>query len=186
MPKAPEFKFSTHPSASDFLVPSQSHFSQRPEGREQYQYLATGAVVFDKSNPPRILLIQRAANDSMPNLWETPGGACDDEDETILHGVARELWEEAGLMATRIGPQVGAGYVFHTRSGKTVSKHTFIAEVDSEEVRLDPAEHQRHLWATEEECKKRKAGDVAFEFTHRNQEEVVLQAFEIYRSNADH
>lgn len=181
MSKAPDFKFKSHPSVSTFLVSSQNFFSQNPDDLSRYQHLATGAVVFDKSTPPRILLIQRAANDSMPNLWETPGGACDDDDETLLYGVARELWEEAGLKATSIGPQVGEGYVFHTRSGKTVSKFTFIAEVESEEVKLDPEEHQKHVWATEEEVKRHRVGDVVIDFTHSNQEDVVLQAFEVQR-----
>ena len=49
----------------------------------------------------------------MSNRWEVPGGAVDLEDETILHGVAREAWEESGLKVTAIGPQVG------TAEGKT-------------------------------------------------------------------
>jgi 8-oxo-dGTP pyrophosphatase MutT (NUDIX family) len=29
----------------------------------------------------------------MPNKWELPGGAVDDDDPTILHAAARELAE---------------------------------------------------------------------------------------------
>ncbi len=47
----------------------------------------------------RILLLQRAPTDSMPLRWEIPGGACDLEDESLLHAAARELREEAGLRA---------------------------------------------------------------------------------------
>lgn len=43
----------------------------------------------------------------LPGCWEIPGGGCDDDDESILHAVARELWEEVGLTTTRIGPLVG-------------------------------------------------------------------------------
>jgi 8-oxo-dGTP pyrophosphatase MutT (NUDIX family) len=50
----------------------------------------------------RLLLMQRAASDSLPLLWEVPGGALDPEDPTVLHGAARELWEEAGLATKKV------------------------------------------------------------------------------------
>ena len=123
----------------------------------------------------------------MPNLWETPGGACDDEDQTILYAVARELWEETGLMAESIGPPVGNGYIFHTRSGKTVRKLNFIVEVESGQdatlgVRLRPEEHQNLVWATEQDIKSRKANDIHFEFTTPDQEAVVLEAFNVLKA----
>ncbi|KAK8063901.1 hypothetical protein PG996_008553 [Apiospora saccharicola] len=82
----------------------------------------------------RILLVQRAAHDSMPLRWEVPGGACDDEDETVLHAVARELWEESGLRAAHIGPQVGEGRAFFTRRGRRMLKVEFLADVQGERV----------------------------------------------------
>ena len=75
----------------------------------------------------------------MPLLWEVPGGACDFEDESLLHAVARELCEESGLRARRVealvlvdgpgsgsasgpgsggGSGSGLGDVFFTRRGK--------------------------------------------------------------------
>lgn len=93
----------------------------------------------------------------MPNLWEVPGGAVDADDATILHGTARELLEESGLHAVRVGPLVRAisdsrpksdhdhkqspqqhlkqppydddGQVFLTRSGNLVAKFHFLVEV---------------------------------------------------------
>lgn len=64
-----------------------------------------------KSKTPRVLLVQRAAHDSMPLRWETPGGGCDDDDTSILHSCARELFEESGLRATTVGPLVRVGFV---------------------------------------------------------------------------
>ena len=166
-------------------------------------FLATGAIVFDRpipSNgfpskstgvaipagagarhgamapnpkPPRVLLIQRAAHDSMALRWETPGGGCDDDDTNILHSCARELFEEAGLHATTLGPVVrvgspshhagdirgggpaeGAGHewgeamggqFFRTRKGKLVCKFYFIAEVPQERTAEVVVDPKEHI-----------------------------------------
>jgi 8-oxo-dGTP pyrophosphatase MutT (NUDIX family) len=153
----------------------------------EYQYLATGALVFDDSDSsaPRILLIQRSASDSMPGRWEIPGGGVDEEDESILHGVARELWEEAGLTAVSIGPLVGNPHFFESRSGKRIGKFNFMVEARSAQgamdVKLDPEEHQRFVWASEEEARARKVGDLELEFTTADLEALVLEGFRTRR-----
>lgn len=47
------------------------------------------------------------------------------------------------------------------------------------EVKLDPVEHQRFIWASEEEVRTRKVGDVELEFTSRDLEDTVLEAFRV-------
>jgi 8-oxo-dGTP pyrophosphatase MutT (NUDIX family) len=144
-----------------------------------------------------ILLVQRAAHDSMPLLWETPGGAVDHDDPTVLYGMARELREEAGLKASHVVAQAGQGYAFFTRRGPRVHKFSFEVEV---EIKDEPAlgseaaaqigkgeevlptvtlsdEHEGYMWATEEECLAHKVGDVDFKFTHRDQEGTILDGF---------
>lgn len=124
--------------------------------------VATAAYIFDADN--RILLIQRAAHDNMPNLWETPGGSVDKEDESILHGCAREVREEAGLTVRRVVRLVTEGSddrppwaILVSFTGKTVfCQFGFEVEVEQgpgEEVRLDPEEHQDYMWVTEEEVR---------------------------------
>lgn len=44
-----------------------------------------------------VLLLQRAAHDFAPLLWEVPGGTWEPEDQTIETTVRRELTEETGL-----------------------------------------------------------------------------------------
>lgn len=58
----------------------------------------TSTLVLDTriASNPRV----RLASDEDPNKWEPPGGACDDDDESILHAATRELWEEAGLQSS--------------------------------------------------------------------------------------
>ncbi len=171
------FKFTVHPSTAPFAVPSETYLSTHTGEEFKYDFIATGALVFDASTPERILLIQRAAHDSMSSRWESPGGACDKEDASILHGVARELLEEAGLTAANIGPQIGGVQSFLTRTGKRIGKFGG-GKLD---VKLDPNEHQNYVWAAEEEVKARKAGGIELEFTTKDQEAVVLEAFRVRR-----
>ena len=185
------FNFTVHPSISSFTVPSETYLSTHPGEEFKYNFIATGALVFDASTPERILLIQRAAHDSMSGRWEIPGGGCDNEDPSILHGVARELWEEAGLTAVSIGPQVGNGQFFTTRSGKLVGKFNFLVDVAKDaggnlDVKLDRSEHQNYVWAAEEEVKARKVGGTELEFTTKDQEAVLLEAFRVRREMKSH
>ena len=178
----PIFQFSAHPSTSPFTVSQERYLSQNSD--ERFQYIATGALVFDirEGADPRILLLQRSAQDSMPNKWEVPGGACDDEDESILHGLARELWEEAGLKATYIEPPLGEPHLFTSRSGKRICKFVFVVQVEQGaeghlDVELDPEEHRQFLWASQDEVKAKKVGDVELEFTTQDLENTVRQSF---------
>lgn len=140
--------FTSPASLADFQQPMQTYLATHPE----FDGIAVGACVFSQPQPqsqsqsdlhsteePRILLVQRAPTDSMPLLWEVPGGACDFEDESLLHAVARELREESGLGARRVealvlvdgpgsgsasgpgsggGSGSGLGDVFFTRRGR--------------------------------------------------------------------
>ncbi|KAF1808687.1 hypothetical protein P152DRAFT_404915 [Eremomyces bilateralis CBS 781.70] len=174
------FPFKRHPSTSPFILTVRDFLAERPNAG--YKLIGTDALVFDRSTPdPRILLVQRAGHDSMPNRWEAPGGGCDAEDESILHGVARELWEETGLRATEIGPVVGEPNVFTSRSGKEIGKFHFMVQVEKGEgpleVKLDPEEHQQWVWASEEEVKAKKVGGIELEFTTENMENMVLESF---------
>jgi 8-oxo-dGTP pyrophosphatase MutT (NUDIX family) len=179
------FNFAKHPSNSSFAVTSQDYLLNHPNS--EFSYLATGALVFDnpKAKDPRVLLLQRSASDSWPNRWEIPGGACDDDDESILHGLARELWEESGLTATKIGPVLGAVQRFTSRSGKQIGKFIFFVEVqkgtehEDLEVKLSPDEHQRYVWANQDEVKALKVGDIKLEFTTSDVEATVLEAFKL-------
>lgn len=197
------FTFTWTPSVADLNVSVKDFLSTRFSSTTvPIRYAATGALVFSRATgEDRVLLIQRAAHDSMPLRWEIPGGAIDEEDETMLHGLARELWEEAGLRLRHVVRQVGAEHTFLTRSGNVVAKVTCEVEVESTdtassiealpEVTLDANEHVRFLWATEEECRLGKVvvhaegGEdetVDVEFTDAAQRFVVLLGFRLQRA----
>lgn len=176
--------------------------------------LATSALVFlpraaaaAADGADRLLLIQRAAHDSMPNKWEPPGGAADPEDPSVLHACARELFEEAGLVASRVLRVVGdgddvdgdygsAGMVFMNRSGtRLFVKFCFEVEVEAGAgadgdgrpvVRLDANEHQDWVWATEEEVKNDVMADgKPIPVTTLGQKRILLNAFRLRREEAE-
>ncbi|KAL7916866.1 NUDIX hydrolase domain-like protein [Trichoderma velutinum] len=180
-------QFTVHPNATPFTVSQQAYLAAHPDPR--YNCIATSAVVFDISNRscPRLLLLQRSANDTAPNKWEVPGGGCEDDDESILHAAARELWEEAGLKAVHLGAPVTGPHFFSSKSGKKVCQFVFPvqAETNNEgrmDVTLDPNEHQRFVWASEEEVKAKRVQDIELEFTAKDIECTVLAAFSQFRT----
>ncbi|KAF5130410.1 hypothetical protein E5D57_006748 [Metarhizium anisopliae] len=184
--KAPPFHFSHDASLAQFSVPFKSWIQTNGK---PWDGVATGALVFDARG--RVLLVQRTSHDSMPDLWEVPGGAVDADDASILHGCARELWEEAGLAARRVarlvteGPGADAFQEFRnsTRS-KLIGKFQFEVEVevaDGQAVRLDPNEHQDFVWATEDEVEREEVGGKKIPITKRSHKLVILEGFRLRR-----
>jgi 8-oxo-dGTP pyrophosphatase MutT (NUDIX family) len=187
-PNPPPFTFTVPSPLTPFSVPTSSYLLK---SQAEYDAIASSVLVFAQNkaqDEEAILLVQRAAHDTMPNKWEVPGGAVDAGDASILHGAARELWEETGLLVTAFKKQVGEGIGrgFRTSRGLWVCGLTFEAEVDGTgngvpDVRLDENEHQRFVWASEEECRAKRVrgedGVLEIEFTSVTVQETVLEAF---------
>ena len=188
MANRPAFSFDYHPSIAEFAVSKRSYLTSRPDA--SFGYIATSSLVLDTriASTPRVLLLQRAASDGNPNKWEPPGGACEDDDESILHAAARELWEEAGFQATHIGGLVGDPYFFTLRNGKKVCQFNFAVHIRVEggfpsAARLDPKEHQRFVWATEDEIQAKKADGMDLVFTREEVERTVLLALKQFKES---
>ncbi|KAI0432255.1 NUDIX hydrolase domain-like protein [Xylaria sp. FL1042] len=173
----PVFTFDS--SVANFNVSLGAYLATCPK----LQGICVGAFVFDDTR--RLLLVQRAPHDSYPLRWEIPGGTIDAEDETLLHGLARELWEETGLRARCMTGLVGKGYTFLTRRPLCVCKYSFVVEVEALDVKLDPNEHTAFLWVTEDEAKAKKCGDLHLTYTTKNQEDVILEAFKTSSEKAE-
>lgn len=151
--------------------------------------LVVGAMVFSGNH---ILLIQRASHDFAPSMWEVPGGACEsNKDATILHSLARELWEETGLHLRRVERHVDAIEFDDSRQDAfTWRKLTFEVEVDeghglgpaeskdviSAAIKLDPAEHQDWRWAQLADMEERCGGKGRLQFMDL-QLSTILGAF---------
>ncbi|KAF1965067.1 NUDIX domain protein, partial [Bimuria novae-zelandiae CBS 107.79] len=186
MARAAAYNFDHHTSVADFTVPKHAYLAARSDA--SFGYIATSALVLDTTTAsgPRVLLLQRAASDEDPNKWEPPGGACDDEDPSILNAAARELWEEAGLIVAQIGGVIGTPHFFTLEDGKRVCQFNFVMQVENDAgtppaVRLDPNEHQQYVWATENEVKIKEVGDINLDFTREEVRQTVLLVFDYYR-----
>jgi 8-oxo-dGTP pyrophosphatase MutT (NUDIX family) len=116
-------EFSPHLAAYDTPYESWLKDTLIPKLNSHHQdttHVATGALIFKYASadaPTKVLLIRRAATDSMPNRWEIPGGACDLEDRSIFHSLAREVQEETGLTVKKVVEWVdGSAYQYDSSS----------------------------------------------------------------------
>ncbi|KAI8611143.1 NUDIX hydrolase domain-like protein, partial [Chytriomyces sp. MP71] len=170
--------FTISVGVADFNIPRSAFLAAHPD----VDVLASGALIFLHG---RVLVMQRAATDSRPLKWETPGGGVDAEDPTILHGVVREVFEEAGLRVVSVDAVVGPkeGHRFVSSRGLKVRKVSFLVTVaDASCVILDPLEHAQCLWLTEEDVRAGVHGDVRLEFTSSEQVDVILEGFQSLES----
>jgi 8-oxo-dGTP diphosphatase len=115
----------------------------RLDGVHQYR---VGAVI---ERGRRVLLLRRAANDSLPGVYELPGGGVE-PGEGILEALAREVAEETGLRVISVTAFAGSFDYLARRSGRTARQFNFTCLARPRAVRLHPDEHDRLLWATRE------------------------------------
>jgi 8-oxo-dGTP diphosphatase len=88
-----------------------------------------------------VLLVRRAAWDTLPGQWELPGGKVD-RGEKVLQGLAREVEEETGLMLAD-ARHVSAREMISPR-GTHVREHLYAAGAIGA-VALS-SEHDAYAW----------------------------------------
>ncbi|KAJ2742841.1 hypothetical protein GGI20_004186 [Coemansia sp. BCRC 34301] len=139
-----------------------------------------GAVANTDSGIPSVLLVQRAAHErSYPNEWEIPGGHVD-PGESILKSLAREIYEETGLVVTKVLCEF-EGFQYwsskyeegesETATDSALSVCTqqlnFCVQVSgTSQVKLDPQEHQQYAWCTRETLEQYKMTPVMRQVVH--------------------
>jgi 8-oxo-dGTP pyrophosphatase MutT (NUDIX family) len=167
-------------SLIQYDVTREKVLSQHPE----YNKVAVGALVFDKqSGEWRLLIIQRASTaNSSPGLWEIPGGKL--ENETIIHGIKRELFEEVGMRVIAFIRLVEEAKFWEVMDELIWCKVSCEVRVESTAyVRLDPAEHQDFLWVTKKELERhekvREGEVVRFKITEPWHEATMFEGFRL-------
>ncbi|KAK0639694.1 NUDIX hydrolase domain-like protein [Cercophora newfieldiana] len=196
--------FTCPPLLSPFAIPPVTYLHSNPT----LSSLIVSAVVTHQMRPPptstssntetetksHVLLIQRAATDAFPLLWECPGGCVDPEDETILHAVQRELFEETGLCLTKVVALLDDTVEFVGKEGRA-RRITFLVEVEggcesgSEsgkgvQVRLNPEEHADYVWAGVDDVTRGVCRGRKIQFSHEMTEGIVLRGLEVASSHS--
>ncbi|KAF2403318.1 hypothetical protein EJ06DRAFT_526907 [Trichodelitschia bisporula] len=176
-------RFTFDPSLAPLNIHLDRYLAQNPPlGR-----LGVAAVLFCGD---RMLLVQRSSTERSWKLrWEVPGGGADPEDQTILASLARELFEETGLHLRHIKRRVGQDLVYPTRTGM-MAKITFEVEVEEsgdgtgdvlrricEQIQLEPSEHQRWMWVTQEETRLAYAWNTPLRYVSREAKVVLMDAW---------
>jgi 8-oxo-dGTP pyrophosphatase MutT (NUDIX family) len=164
-----------------YQVPLASYFSTDGVNKIPISRLVASAVIMHSN---RVLLLQRAASEFLPLLWEVPGGRCESHDESVIASAARELWEESGLVAKKVIDVVGEyEWLDH---GEVWRKITFLMDVEHDDhlngqprVNIDPKEQASFIWATEEDVVANKCGDISLSWTSDKQKQTVLDAFRL-------
>lgn len=184
----PYHPYRIQPSIKPFEAPIHKYLHEHPE----ICGILGAAIVIYRN---RILLVQRAADDDFPNLWEVPGGTAD-KDETIVQCTVRELYEEVGLVASTVVAMVSEVGWTASDSGDSNGRewgawkvYCFLVMVDAAneeshpEIKLDPREHQAYLWVTETDVRRGFHGDTRLDWISSNQPQAILAAFEFVRSS---
>lgn len=198
--KLPGQNFNVPESLNHLSVSREEYLRLDPK----YQQLVVGALVFHGN---RLLMVQRAATErAFPLVWEVPGGSCEFDDETVLHGVARELWEEVGLQITKfnhlvdemefsiprlLGKDWWMKLTFdvdvakiHAGRDSKGGEETNLSEVSSIPVKLDPVEHQSYLWVTEEQLAQGEAEGIKLNCMNERNKASLLKGFALRRQRA--
>jgi 8-oxo-dGTP diphosphatase len=116
---------------------------------EGYQKVATHALI--KKDGKYLVLHRSPVNDYKPNEWDTPGGSVEfGEDHT--KALIREVLEETGLKVKVLKPLFV--HSFMSSPERHQFQIIFECEYVAGEVRLNPEEHDRFLWATYDEIGK--------------------------------
>jgi len=101
----------------------------------------TVARALVESADGRVLLVRRAAWDTMPGMWELPGGKVD-RGEKVMRALARELEEETGLMFAE-GRRISQRDMTSPR-GRRVREHVYAVSAIGTVTLSD--EHDAYAW----------------------------------------
>lgn len=152
--------------------------------------------------------MQRPASDpDCPGCWEMPGGSVRRDEESIFHGLAREIWSLTNMNISFVVRQIGKGSVFssdyklrddtpaeenwvkvsfevHVKEIQELSTYQSFASlesfhdfVDGIPVRISEA-HQGWSWMTKEGVTLMLEGKVDQSFVDKKQGTVALAAFQ--------
>lgn len=111
-------------------------------------------------NNGKFLILKRSPHDTMPRMWEFPGGKVDDG-EKLKDSAKRETMEESGLIPNKLeykGYSERFSEDRNVQSGYHTIVHHFYCDDFKGKVKLSE-EHTDFKWVTKGEIMKMKAGE---------------------------
>ena len=121
-------------------------------------------VLHTTNNNTNLLKLQTKADRG--EFWQNVTGSIEGS-ESWEQGALRELEEETGLNG--VLTQLDLVYKFHDRWKRDVEERVFLAQVQSDHVRLCEQEHQAHEWKNISEVTEN-------DFGHKSNYESFLEA----------
>ena len=117
-----------------------------------------GAAIFQtttgESNPPKLLLVKRAATESsFANHWELPGGGIESTDGCVWDAVVREVKEETGLDVTGLVGRID-DMEWQGRSRHHIQLNYVVGVEQEDRITLNPDEHGESKWVEMDEVKQ--------------------------------
>jgi 8-oxo-dGTP diphosphatase len=134
-----------------------SHDSETPAHGQQV-ISACAFIHHDFDGVTKVFLPKRADTKKfLPGLYELPGGHIDFGEETV-DGLKREIKEELG-MTVAVGNVIDAFTYLNTVKGSHTIELIYFAKFIEpiEQITIQPEDHSRYEWFTEEEVIARKA-----------------------------
>ena len=115
-----------------------------------------GGLILNDSN--QMLVLQRAKNEFMPNIYEIPSGTKDPEDKTLIDCLSREVAEESGLKLKTVLKFIST-FDYKSSSGKPTRQFNFCISVESSENVKISEEHQAFGWVDESQLFDKESDD---------------------------
>lgn len=134
-------------------------------------------------------------------------------DDSVLHSVARQLWDQTALLPVKVGRELGEGHLFLplmddgqspaelvgrsvrgggycqvAANGQTICNLSFVVETMSmTDIKLNWKDHKGYAWLTEAEVLQERfgVGATEFKFTTKMHKAQILAAFRRFGGDDD-
>lgn len=111
----------------------------------EIKIMASTAVMYKG----KVLVLRRSAGEKfLSGYWTIVGGKYEDSDSSIENAVLREVEEETGQRGCVVRPLNIQEFTRDDKPGVRVLEITYLCEVVSEDVKLNPSEHDSFRWIT--------------------------------------
>jgi len=119
------------------------------------KFVVGGLILNDRN---QMLVLQRAKNEFMPNIFEIPSGTKDPTDKTLIDCLSREVLEESGLKLKSVLKFIST-FDYKSSSGKPTRQFNFCISVESDEKVIISEEHQAFGWVDQSQLFDKESDD---------------------------